>query len=110
MAKAGLERVTPLALPTLLIGANLPDIDVVSITSGHERNWSVKRFPKRLDDPLMRQAITTRAGATMLAFARYPFAGWNGTKTATRSSCATPATSGSKRPGSPLWPYHWMNR
>jgi inner membrane protein len=47
---------------------------VVSITSGHERNWSVKRFPKRLDDPLVRQAINTCAGATMLTFARYPFA------------------------------------
>jgi inner membrane protein len=34
LAKAGLERVTPLALPTLLIGANLPDIDVVARFEG----------------------------------------------------------------------------
>ncbi len=34
LAKAGLERLTPLAMPTLLIGANLPDIDAVSIFHG----------------------------------------------------------------------------
>ncbi len=30
LGRAGLDRLTPLALPTLLIGANLPDVDVVS--------------------------------------------------------------------------------
>jgi inner membrane protein len=30
LAKAGLDRRTPLALPTLLVAANLPDIDVLS--------------------------------------------------------------------------------
>jgi inner membrane protein len=30
LAKAGLDRCTPLALPTLLIGANLPDVDVAA--------------------------------------------------------------------------------
>lgn len=34
LAKAGLERMTPLALPTLLVSANLPDIDVVTMLHG----------------------------------------------------------------------------
>jgi len=46
LAKAGLDRRTPLALPTLLIGANLPDIDVVAYGWGEvfaltfRRGWT----------------------------------------------------------------------
>jgi inner membrane protein len=34
MAKAGLERYTPLAMPTLVIGANLPDVDIATRVMG----------------------------------------------------------------------------
>jgi inner membrane protein len=46
LAKAGLERRTALALPTLLIGANLPDVDVVAYAWGEtfaltfRRGWT----------------------------------------------------------------------
>ena len=33
MGQAGLRRRTPLALPTLVLGANAPDIDVVTMTT-----------------------------------------------------------------------------
>jgi len=46
----------------------------VSITSVPGPDWSMKRYPKKLDDPIVRQAVNTCAGATMLVFARYPFA------------------------------------
>ena len=34
LARAGLDRVSPLATPTLVIGANLPDLDVLAGFSG----------------------------------------------------------------------------
>ena len=46
LARAGLDRLSPLALPTLLIGANLPDVDVVAYAAGadaallHRRGWT----------------------------------------------------------------------
>jgi inner membrane protein len=46
LAKAGLERCAPLALPTLLIGANLPDVDVAAYWWGEtfaltfRRGWT----------------------------------------------------------------------
>jgi inner membrane protein len=44
LGEAGLRRLTPLAMPTLLIGANLPDIDVVAMafSSGlaYRRGWT----------------------------------------------------------------------
>lgn len=46
LARAGLDRRTPLALPTLLIGANLPDVDVVAYAWGEtfalafRRGWT----------------------------------------------------------------------
>ena len=56
LAKAGLDRRTPLATPTLLIAANLPDVDVLSY----------------LRDPLF--ALTFRRGWThgILAMAVLP--------------------------------------
>lgn len=56
LAKAGLERRTPLALPTLLVAANLPDIDVLAY----------------LRDPLL--ALTFRRGWThgVLAMVVFP--------------------------------------
>src|SRR5688500_15656029 len=56
LAKVGLERRTPLALPTLLIAANLPDIDALAY----------------LRDPLF--ALTFRRGWThgVLAMAVLP--------------------------------------
>jgi len=65
---------TPLTWDGLFESSREVFYGVVSITSGPGRDWSVKRFPKRLDDPLVRQALNTCAGATMLIFARYPFA------------------------------------
>ncbi len=58
LAKAGLDRRTPLAMPTLLIAANLPDIDVLAY----------------LRDPLF--ALTFRRGWThgVLAMAILPVA------------------------------------
>lgn len=46
LAKAGLERRTPLAVPTMLIGANLPDVDVAAYRWGEtfaltfRRGWT----------------------------------------------------------------------
>lgn len=44
LGEAGLKRTTALAMPTLLIGANLPDIDVIAILYGHgldfRRGWT----------------------------------------------------------------------
>ena len=46
LAEAGLKKKTALAMPTLLIGANLPDIDIVSLLWGPEtalwfrRGWT----------------------------------------------------------------------
>ncbi|RMG55335.1 MAG: hypothetical protein D6723_02870, partial [Acidobacteria bacterium] len=34
----------------------------------------VKRYLKRLDDPVVRRALRTCAGATMIAFSRYLYA------------------------------------
>src|SRR5689334_24130531 len=39
LAKAGLERRTPLARITLLIGANFPDVDVIAIPFGKNFAW-----------------------------------------------------------------------
>ena len=41
LARTGLDRRTPLATATMMIGANFPDIDVVSVLSGTE--LSVRR-------------------------------------------------------------------
>jgi inner membrane protein len=44
LGEAGLKRRTALAMPTLLIGANLPDVDVIAILFGHSlsfrRGWT----------------------------------------------------------------------
>lgn len=44
LGEAGLKRRTALAMPTLLIGANLPDLDVLAIPFGHSldfrRGWT----------------------------------------------------------------------
>ncbi len=44
LAEAGLKRRTPLATPVLLIGANLPDVDIVAAFFGHSlsfrRGWT----------------------------------------------------------------------
>jgi len=43
LARAGLDRRTPLALPTLLIGANLPDVDVAAYWWGETFALSFRR-------------------------------------------------------------------
>ncbi|MCU0256539.1 MAG: metal-dependent hydrolase [Vicinamibacterales bacterium] len=43
LAQAGLKRLTPLAAPTLVIGANLPDIDAVAMLWGGDFALCVRR-------------------------------------------------------------------
>jgi len=43
LAQAGLKRRTPLATATLLIGANLPDVDVISLAWGEVAGLSFRR-------------------------------------------------------------------
>lgn len=43
LAQAGLKRRTPLGTATLLIGANLPDVDVVAYARGHVVPLAVRR-------------------------------------------------------------------
>jgi inner membrane protein len=82
LAKAGLERRTPLAMPTLLVAANLPDIDALAY----------------LRDPLF--ALTFRRGWThgVLAMAVLPLVlaavmvGWDGLVRRRRRPQATPAS------------------
>ena len=45
MGQAGLRRRTPLALPTLVLAANAPDIDVVTMATDRR----VDVLPARLD-------------------------------------------------------------
>jgi inner membrane protein len=44
LGEAGLKRRTPLAMPVLLIGANLPDLDIIAAFTGHSlsfrRGWT----------------------------------------------------------------------
>lgn len=43
LGKAGLERRTALAMPTLLIGANLPDVDVLALFGGDDVGLAFRR-------------------------------------------------------------------
>jgi len=43
LGEAGLKRRTALAMPTLLIGANLPDIDVVAVLFGRSEGLAFRR-------------------------------------------------------------------
>jgi inner membrane protein len=45
-----------------------------SIGSAPGREWTLERYPKQLDDPIVRRALDTHAGAVMREFGRYLFA------------------------------------
>lgn len=43
LSEAGLKRITALATPTLLIGANLPDVDAVALLAGEDAALAFRR-------------------------------------------------------------------